>query len=75
MLAYADIKSDVRNTNSMIQQDRDARRDRDTREADDRVRLESRVTSLEQGRATDRETMVEIKSDVKYIRQQLDKKQ
>jgi hypothetical protein len=67
VLAYGDIKSDVRNTNTMIQQDRDTRQQADARADAERARLEARVYGLEQGRQIDREALIEIKTIVKRI--------
>jgi hypothetical protein len=81
ILAYSSIKSDVRDIGTQMQAQTDRAETRTQQYEESRRQLESRVLLLEQSRITerelragDRELIVELRGDVKYIKEQIDKR-
>jgi hypothetical protein len=81
ILAYSSIKSDVRDIGTQMQAQNDRAETRTQQYEESRRQLESRVLLLEQSRITerelragDRELIVELRGDVKYIKEQIDKR-
>ncbi len=72
---YTRVTSAIEVIGTKMQQMEDSRKDESQRSEDSRRILELRVTGLEQGRAADREGWVELRADVKYIKQQVDRPQ